>query len=375
MASPESSKLFQTFGFDEVSIVPGEATINPELVDLSTEIAGIKLKFPIIAAAMDSVVDPDFAVKLSKLGSFAVLNLEGVQTRYENPEEALEKIRSCNDPDSTSIIQTVYSQEIEEDLIGKRVEEIKNKGGMAVVSATPAKAKRFGLISKEAGVDVFVVQSTVTTARHISKSPVGLKIDVLVKELKIPVLVGNTVSFAAATELAEMGVTGILCGVGPGTACTSREVLGIGVPQVSATIGCAAARDRYFEATGKYVSIITDGGFTKSGDICKAIAAGADAVMIGSFFAACQEAPGGGFHWGMATADNNLPRGSRIKLNFQTNLERLLFGPTFRTDGKENLVGALRMSMGLSGASNIDEFQKSQIIIAPSIRTEGKIYQ
>jgi IMP dehydrogenase len=329
-----------------------------------------------MASAMDAVVDPRFAVTYSKLGGLAVLNLEGVQTRYENPAEVLEQIAAASLQQSTELLQRLYQRPIRDELVGARVREIKDGGGVAIVSATPQNTKRMAAIAIEAGVDYFVVQSTVTTARHVSRSLKGLQLDQLVKQLApVPVLVGNTVDFDAAIELMETGVSGILVGVGPGAACTSREVLGIGIPQVTATIDTAHARDVYFERTGRYVPIITDGGIRTGGDLSKAICAGADAVMIGSPFAGTQDAPGHGYHWGMAAPHAELPRGVRVHVGQHRSLHTLLFGPTSRTDGTENLYGALRTSMATCGAQTIREFHAARMVVAPSIKTEGKIYQ
>jgi IMP dehydrogenase len=309
------------------------------------------------------------------MGGLAVLNLEGVQTRYDDPDAVLEEIAAAPKHEVTGLMQKIYAAPIQERLIGERVRQIKQAGGIAAVSCTPANTKRFAPYAVDAGADVIVVQSTVTTARHISKSVRGLRFDELVSQISVPVVVGNTVSYAATKELMETGVAGILIGVGPGAACTSREVLGIGVPQVTATIDGAAARDAYYAETGRYVPIITDGGLRTGGDVCKAIAAGADAVMLGSSFAGTEEAPGRGHHWGMATPHAELPRGTRVTVGVNTTLERLLFGPTSRTDGTENLIGALRTAMGVCGARNIREFQEAELVIAPAIKTEGKIYQ
>jgi IMP dehydrogenase len=324
---------------------------------------------------MDAVVDPEFALKFGRLGGLAVLNLEGVQTRYEDPAPILQEIAATAKSETTALLQRVYGQPINPGLIGERIKQIKDQGVAAAVSCTPANTKRFAPIAVEAGVDIFVVQSTVTTARHISRSLEGLRFEKLCRELTVPIVVGNTVGFAATRELMEAGVSGILVGVGPGAACTSREVLGIGVPQVTATIDCAAARDDFYRDRGRYVPIITDGGIQKSGDLCKAIAAGADAVMLGSILAGTEEAPGRGHHWGMATPHAELPRGVRITVGINTTLQRVLFGPTSHNDGSENLVGALRTAMGMCGARTVREFQEVDLVIAPSIKTEGKAYQ
>jgi IMP dehydrogenase len=273
-------------------------------------------------------------------------------------------------------MQKVYSKEINLELISKRVEDIKKAGGTAIVSATPQNTKKFAPIAKDAGVDIFVVQSTVTTANHVSRSLNGLKLKELVKDMgNMPILVGNTVDFNATLELLETGINGILVGVGPGAACTSREVLGIGMPQVSATIETSHARNTYFEKTGRYVPIITDGGIRTGGDFSKAICSGANAVMIGSPFASTIEAPGKGYHWGMATPHAELPRGTRVHVGQDKTLETLLFGPTSLTNGTENLIGALKTSMSTCGATTIEEFHNTRMIIAPAIKTEGKIYQ
>ncbi len=365
----------QAYGFDDVAIVPGNFTVNPELTDVSMTLGDFVFTIPIIAAAMDAVVDPSFAGKIGRLGGLAVLNLEGVQTRYADPAPLLEEIAATPKAKVTELLQHVYSQPIQPDLVGERVRQVKAEGVVCAVSCTPANTKKFAPIAVEAGVDIFVVQSTVTTARHVSRSLEGLQFEKLCRELPVPVVVGNTVGFAATIELMETGVAAIFVGVGPGAACTSREVLGIGVPQVTATIDCAAARDEFFRDTGRYIPIITDGGIQKSGDLCKAIAAGADGVMLGSILAGTEEAPGRGHHWGMATPHAELPRGARITVGVNTNLERALFGPTSRNDGTENLVGALRTAMGMCGARTLREFQEAELVVAPSIKTEGKSFQ
>jgi IMP dehydrogenase len=363
------------YGFDDVAIVPGTLTVNPELTDVTFKLGDHAFTIPVLAAALDAVTDPVFAAKFGRLGGLAVLNLEGIHTRYEDTAPIFEEIAGASKGKATSLLQGYYSQSIRPDLIGKRVAQMKAEGVMVAVSCTPANAKRFAPLAVEAGCDIFVVQSTVTTARHISTSLEGLRFEKFCSELPIPVVVGNMVSYTAAHELMEAGVAGILVGVGPGAICTSREVLGIGVPQVTATIDCAAARDDYFRETGRYVPVITDGGIQKSGDLCKAIVAGADAVMLGSILAGTEEAPGRGNNWGMATPHAELPRGSRITIGINSTLERVLFGPTSRNDGSENLIGALRTAMGMCGARTLREFQEADLVIAPSIKTEGKSYQ
>lgn len=376
MSTPQFKQMCRVYGFDEVAIVPGAVTVNPELTETSLCLADLEFSIPILAAAMDAVVDPRFAVTFAKMGGLAVLNLEGVQTRYDYPDRVLEEIALAPQSDVTALLQSACSQPIRSELIGQRIREIKSAGAVCAVSCTPASSKRFAPLAVEAGADIFVVQSTVTSARHISRSERGLIFSELVEKVSpVPVVVGNTVSYGACKELMETGVAGVLVGVGPGAACTSREVLGIGVPQVSATIECAAARDQYERETGRYVPIITDGGIRSGGDVCKSIAAGADAVVLGSILAACEEAPGRGCHWGMSAPDAKLPRGTRVTLGVNTDLRKTLFGPTSRTDGTENLVGALRTAMGMCGAQTIREFQKAELVIAPAIKTEGKQIQ
>jgi IMP dehydrogenase len=304
-----------------------------------------------------------------------VLNLEGIFSRYENPDVVLDRITSASLEEATKIIQGIYSEPIKEELIHKRISEIKKGGGPVLVSSIPQRAERFAKIAEEAGADFFVVQSTVTTARHIASEYTPVDLRSLKKHLSIPLIIGNVVTYEACLELMECGVDALLIGVGPGAACTSREVLGLGVPQVTATADSAAARDFYYKKTGRYVPIITDGGMTTGGDICKAFASGADAVMIGSAFARAKEAPGRGYHWGMATPHSNLPRGTRIRVGIAGPLEQILFGPAFTEDGTLNLVGAIRTCMGSVGAMNIRELQQTELIIAPSIKTEGKVFQ
>ena len=368
-------ELRRAFGFDDVAIAPGAITINPEMVDISTNFDGVGLDIPFMASAMDAVVDPGFAIKLGRLGGLAVLNLDGLHARYDDPSPLYSEIAEAPREAATELLQKLYSQPIREDLVSRRVEEIKSGGAAAAVSLIPASAKRFAPVAVEAGADAVVVQSTVTTPRHISKSLRGLIFSEIVEQLNAPVLVGNTVSYDVTRELMDEGVQGVLVGVGPGAACTSREVLGIGVPQVTATLECAAARDDYYKDRGRYVPIVTDGGIRTGGDVCKSFAAGADAVMIGTPFAQAAEAPGLGYNWGMATPHPSLPRGTRIKVGTSGSLEQILFGPSSKTDGTENLVGALEISMGMVGARNIREMHSAELIHAPSVKTEGKVFQ
>ncbi len=375
MAAPKFKQLRRSYGFDEVAIVPGDVTINPDQTNTDFKVGGFTFTIPILAAAMDAVTDVNFAILMNKTGGLAVLNLEGVQTRYDNPREVLAEITKASDAEVTPLLQKVYSQPIKESLIGERIQAIKKSGAICAVSVTPANTKRLAPITAEAKADILVIQSTVTTARHASRSLRGLIFPELCKSMPMPIIVGNCVSYSACLELMRTGVSGLLVGVGPGAACTSREVLGIGVPQITATIDCAAARDQYLKESKRYVPIITDGGFRKGGDICKAIAAGADAVMIGSVFAQAKEAPGLGYHWGMSHPHPALPRGTRIKVGTASTLEQILFGPTSVTDGSQNLIGALRTAMGVCGASNIQEMHKAEMVIAPAITTEGKSWQ
>lgn len=375
MAAPKFKELSRSYGFDEVAIVPGDVTINPEQTNIDLKIGDLTFEFPILAAAMDAVTDVNFAVQMSKLGGLPVFNLEGVQTRYDNPEEVLAEIARASADEVTPLLQKIYSQPIKENLIGERIEAINRAGGTSAVSTTPANTKRYAPLITDARADILVVASTVTSARHTSRSIRGLIFEELVESVPMPVIVGNCVSYAACLELMRTGIHGVLIGVGPGAACTSREVLGIGVPQITATIDSAAARDQYQKESGRYVPVITDGGFRKGGDICKAIAAGADGVMIGSVFAQAEGSPGHGYHWGMANPHGTLPRGTRIKVGTSGSLEQILFGPTSLTDGSQNLVGALRTSMGVCGAANIREMHKAEMVIAPAITTEGKSWQ
>ena len=368
-------KARRCYGFDEIALVPGDFTINPNEVDITWELQDKKYEVPIIAAAMDGVVDTKFAIKMGKLGGLAVLNLEGIQTRYPNPAEIYERIANAPNDSTTQLLQEIYQKKIDENLIVQRIEEIRSGGVQAVVSSIPQKADRFGDIAQEAGADIFVVQSTVATPNHISSEYKSLDFQEFCKKMKVPVIVGNTVNYKTALALIETGIDALLVGIGPGAACTTRGVLGIGVPQVTATADSAAARDHYYVRSGKYVPIITDGGMSTGGDICKAFASGADVVMVGSAFAKALEAPGRGYHWGMATPHANLPRGTRIYVGTTNSLEQILYGPAEMDDGSQNLVGALKTSMGSIGARNIKDMHTTEIIIAPAIKTEGKLLQ
>ena len=375
MTVPPFKQLRRSYGFDEVALVPGDVTINPDQINSDFKIEDHTFSIPILASAMDAVVDVDFAILMSKMGGLAVLHLEGVQTRYENPAEVLAEIAGAPNDKVTALLQKIYSAPIKENLIGDRVRAIKKGGGVCAASVVPTNTKKFAPLVAEAGGDILVVSSTVTSARHVSKSLRGLVFSELIETLAIPVVVGNCVSYGACLDLMKTGIHGVLVGVGPGAACTTREVLGVGVPQITATIDCAAAREQYFKESGRYVPIVTDGGFRKGGDVCKALAAGADAVMVGSVLAQAREAPGHGYHWGMSHPHPTLPRGTRIKVGTTAPLQQILFGPTSVTDGSQNFVGAIRTAMGVCGASTIPEMQQTEMVIAPSITTEGKSWQ
>ena len=375
MSAPQFKNLHRSYGFDEVAIVPGDTTINPDQTNIGFTLENLTFSIPILTAAMDAVTDVNLAILMSKLGGLAVLNLEGVQTRYQNPAEVLAEIAKAPDAGVTTLLQKVYSAPVKENLVGERIQAVKKAGAVCAVSVTPANTKRLAPLATEAKADILVVQSTVTSARHISSSARGLIFSELREMVPMPVVVGNCVSYSACLEIMKTGISAVLVGVGPGAACTTREVLGIGVPQITATLQCAAARDQYQSESGRYVPIITDGGFHKGGDVCKAFAAGADAVMIGSVFAQATEAPGLGYHWGMSHPHPALPRGTRIKVGTTGSLEQILFGPTSVTDGSQNLVGALRTSMGVCGVSTIPEMHHVDMVIAPAITTEGKSWQ
>ncbi|MCM8775194.1 MAG: GuaB3 family IMP dehydrogenase-related protein [Candidatus Omnitrophica bacterium] len=368
-------KARRAYGFDEIALVPGEITINPEEVDITFKLRDKTFNIPFLASAMDGVVDPKFAVAMGKLGGIAVLNLEGIYTRYKDCSEILEDIAKATPEKATALVQKLYVEPIKENLIAQRVEEIKKAKVPCAVSSIPQKAEKYGRIAQEAGADIFVVQSTVTTVHHISNAYTVVDFRKFCKTMKIPVIIGNCVTYKVALELMETGCDALLVGIGPGSACTTRGVLGLGVPQVTAIADCAAAREVYYKKSRRYVGIIGDGGMSTGGDICKAFACGADAVMVGSAFARAKEAPGRGYHWGMATPHANLPRGTRIHVGTSGTLEEILYGPARLDDGTQNLVGALRTCMGNVGARNIRELQLTEIVIAPAIRTEGKLFQ
>jgi IMP dehydrogenase len=366
----------RAYGLDEIALVPGRRTLDPSLVDTHFTIGGIQRPIPIIASAMDGVVDVKMAILLSQLGAFGVLNLDGIQTRYADPDEVLEQIAAVGKDEFVPLMQRLYSEPVKPELIQERIRQIKAAGAIAAASCVPAHAAQYGPLVAEAGGDLFFVQATVVSVHH--KVPEGMqKLDLaqFCRSMPIPVVVGNCVTYEVALELMQAGAAGVLVGIGPGAACTSRGVLGVGVPQATAIADCAAAREQFLAETGTYVPVIADGGLVTGGDICKAIACGADAVMIGSPLARAYEAPGRGFHWGMATPSPVLPRGTRIRVGCTGTLEEILCGPARLDDGTHNLWGALRTSMATLGAANLKEMQQVEICIAPSLLTEGKVYQ
>jgi IMP dehydrogenase len=364
-----------TYGFEDVSLAPGTDTVEPNDVDLAQTFCGLELRIPVLASAMDAVVDPGFAGELARLGGLAILNIEGVQARYDDPADLIARIVAAPDGDIHDLLAAAYAQPIREELIARRLDEIHAAGSKAAVSATPGAARRFGPFCAEHGADLFLVQSQVSSARHLASDYEPLSLAEFTRFMPIPVAVGNTTNAEAAFALMEQGAAAVFVGVGPGAACTTREVLGIGVPQVTAISDVAAARDAYLAETGRYVPVVADGGMRRGGELAKAIAAGADALMIGSPLARADEAPGRGTNWGMAAPSAVLPRGTRIRVGTVGSLERILFGPSRVTDGTENLMGALRQSMAALGARTIREMQAVEMVYAPSIQTEGKSWQ
>lgn len=366
----------RAYGIDEIALVPGQRTLDPQLADTRWQIGGIEREIPIIASAMDGVVDVQMAVRLSQLGAMGVLNLEGIQTRYADPNPILDRIASVGTTEFVALMQELYAEPIKPELIQLRIQEIKQQGGIAAVSATPAAAAKYGEAVAAAGADLFFIQATVVSTAHLSPETVTpLDLAAFCQSMPIPVALGNCVTYDVTLNLMKAGAAAVLVGIGPGAACTSRGVLGVGIPQATAVADCAAARDDYYRETGKYVPIIADGGLVTGGDICKCIACGADGVMIGSPFARAAEAPGRGFHWGMATPSPVLPRGTRIRVGTTGTLEQILRGPAGLDDGTHNLLGALKTSMGTLGAKDIREMQQVDVVIAPSLLTEGKVYQ
>jgi IMP dehydrogenase len=366
----------RAYGIDEIALVPGLKTLDPSMTDTSWQIGGIKREIPIIASAMDGVVDVKMAAELSKLGAMGVINLEGIQTRYSDPNPILDRIAAVGVDDFVPLMQELYAQPIDPNLIVQRIKEMKEAGAIAAVSVTPAAAAKYGKSIAEAGADIVFIQATVVSTDFVAPEGIlPLDLAKFCAEMPMPVVLGNCVTYEVTLELLKAGAAGVLVGIGPGAACTSRGVLGVGIPQATAVADCAAARDEFYRQTGKYVPIIADGGLVTGGDICKCIACGADGVMIGSPFARATEAPGRGFHWGMATPSPLLPRGTRIKVGSTGSLQQILVGPAKLDDGTHNLHGALKTSMGTLGAATIKEMQQVEVVIAPSLLTEGKVYQ
>jgi IMP dehydrogenase len=367
--------LRHAYGFDDVSLAPGTRTVEPADVDTSVELAGLALDIPVLAASMDAVVDVRSAGVLAGLGGLAVMNLEGVQMRYEDPAPVLARIAGARSQEAQDVLSAAYEPPVTEAIVAARIAELHAAGAPAVISATPAAARRWGPFCAENGADAFLVQSQVSSAQHLATGYEPLELAEFTALMGIPVAAGNTTSYEAALALMGQGIAAIFVGVGPGAACTTREVLGIGVPQVTAISDVAAARDEHYERTGQYVPVVGDGGMRRGGEMAKAIAAGADALMIGSPLARAEEAPGHGTNWGMAAPSPTLPRGTRIEVGTVGSMERILFGPSRVTDGTENLVGALRQSMAALGARDIREMQQVEMVYAPAVAVEGKSWQ
>ncbi len=365
----------RAYGLDEIAIVPSRRTRDPEDVDISWSLGNLSLDLPCMASALDAVVDPVTAGIIGSLGGLAVLNLEGLQTRYEDPDPVFEEIASLPEQKATRVMQELYAEPIKDELIFRRVQEIKDKGVIAAASLTPQRVERYHRAAIEAGLDVLVIQGTVVSAEHVSRTVEPLNLMEFVPSLNVPVVVGGCASYSTALHLMRTGAVGVLVGVGPGRICTTRGVIGVGVPQATAVADAAAARMRHYLETGEYVNVIADGGMRTGGDVAKAITCGADAVMLGSAFAKAEEAPGRGYSWGMATFHPTLPRGTRINTGVSGTLEEILVGPARENDGTRNLMGALRMSMATTGYQNIKEFQKAEVMYAPSLNSEGKTEQ
>lgn len=361
----------RAYGLDEIALAPGTVNIDPDDIEIGLKIGSLSFDIPFLASAMDGAVDPRVAIEMSRLGGLAVLNGEGLQTRYENAQEAIQEIIEEPVASVVPLIQRMYREPVKPELIAKRVKEIKDGGGRAVLSFTPL-GLRNARIALEAGVDAVVIATTVTTLEFRSSKATPSDLPRFIAEADVPVIVGNAVTYDGVKSLMEAGAACVLVGVGPGAACTTRRVLGLGVPQATAVADSAHARDDFFAASGRYVPIIADGGLRTGGDVCKAIACGADGVMMGQPIASTHEAPGHGHHWGMATSSANLPRGTRVKTGQKASLEQLLFGPATTDDGTLNFVGALKLGMGSVGAQNIKEMQNVEILIAPTLATEGK---
>jgi IMP dehydrogenase len=365
----------RAYGFDEVAIVPSRRTRDPDDVDIGWEVDAYRFSLPMMASAMDAGVSPETAVLIGQLGGLACLNLEGVWTRYEDPVPIYEEIAELDDDKATRRMQELYKEPVKEELLGRRIEEIKAGGVVSCGSLTPQRVERFAPVVVEAGLDILVIQGTVVSAEHVSTQAEPLNLKQFIAGFDLPVFVGGCASYSTALHLMRTGAVGVLVGVGPGNACTTRGVLGVGVPQATAIADAAAARREHLHETGRYCHVIADGGMRTGGDIAKAIACGADAVMIGSPLTRAYEAPGRGYHWGMATFHPTLPRGARVKTQQVASLEEILVGPAHENDGTFNLFGALATSMATTGYATIKEFQKAELVIAPSIKTEGKTYQ
>jgi IMP dehydrogenase len=365
----------RAYGFDDLAIVPSRRTRDPEDVDISWEIDAFTFELPLMGAAMDGVISPATAIEIGHLGGVGVLNLEGLWTRYEDPEPLFEEIAHLDAEKATARMQQMYSEPIKPELISQRIKEIKDAGVVSCASLTPQRTSQFAKTLLDAELDLFVVQGTVVSAEHVSKTVEPLNLKRFIREFDIPVIVGGCASYQAALHLMRTGAVGILVGVGPGHACTTRGVLGIGVPQATAIADARAARAQHLDETGVYVHVIADGGMGTGGDIAKAIVCGADAVMIGSPLAAAHEAPGKGFHWGMATFHPTLPRGARVRTTVRGSLREILVGPAHENDGRLNLFGALRTSMATCGYETVKEFQKAEVMVAPALLTEGKSLQ
>ena len=365
----------RAYGFDEVAIVPSRRTRDPEDVSIQWEIDAYTFPMPMMAAAMDAAVSPATAIEIGRLGGLACLNLEGLWTRFEDPEPIYEEIASLPDEKATRRMQELYAEPLKDELIGRRIREIKEGGVVASASLTPQRVERYAKLVLEAELDILVIQGTVVSAEHVSTRGEPLNLKEFIARYDLPVIVGGCASYATALHLMRTGAVGVLVGVGPGNACTTRGVLGVGVPQATAIADAAAARREHLHETGRYCHVIADGGMRTGGDIAKAIACGADAVMIGSPLTRAYEAPGRGYHWGMATFHPSLPRGARVKTQQVASLEEILTGPAHENDGTFNLFGALATSMATTGYATIKEFQKAELVVAPSIKTEGKTYQ
>jgi len=365
----------RAYGFDDIAIVPSRRTRDPEDVDISWEVDAYKLELPLVAAAMDGVTSPVTAIEIGRLGGLSCLNLEGLWTRYDDPESLFDEIAALPAEKATRRMQEIYAEPINDELIGRRIREIKDAGVTACASLTPQRVERYAKHVLDAELDILVIQGTVVSAEHVSKSTEPLNLKKFIREFDIPVMVGGCASYSTALHLMRTGAVGVLVGVGPGHACTSRGVLGIGVPQATAIADAAGARIRHLDETGVYVQVIADGGMRTGGDIAKAIACGADAVMIGSPLAAAYEAPGRGYHWGMATFHPTLPRGARVSAGRKATLAEILVGPAHDNDGTMNLFGALRTSMATTGYETVKEFQKAEVMVAPALKTEGKALQ